>query len=140
MDKTQPYEGGLMAVSSFGFGGANFHMVLEGRGAQRVQIQQAENSLHANASDDEDDASAKSAVSCAVPLAARTAEGLGYLARVVNKVLLDSFPICSYGSMGMGHVAHHHNSPTLLHAKRICLREHVVWQALGKLTAVLELS
>ena len=88
VDKTQPFEGGLLAVSSFGFGGANFHMVLEGRGAQRVKIQQAEDSLKANASDDEDDVSARSAVSFIVPLAARTAEGLVYLAKVINKVRL----------------------------------------------------
>lgn len=85
VDETQPFEGGTLAVSSFGFGGANFHMVLEGKGGQRIQIQQAEDSNLA-ASDDEEEIGGKSTNDSVIPLASRTAEGLVYLAKVINKV------------------------------------------------------
>ena len=53
-DKTQPWDGGLIALSSFGFGGANMHMIMQGEAGQRIQLQQAITSGPA-VSDDEDD-------------------------------------------------------------------------------------
>ena len=70
VDTTRPFEGGLMALSSFGFGGANMHLVMDGHKAgQRLQLVTLDNA------DEHKDAT--------IPLAARTADGLSYLANVI---------------------------------------------------------
>ena len=86
-DETAPFEEGLIALSSFGFGGANMHMVLQGSPGQRLALLDQGDANKAE-SDDEDDATgSKKPVGVAIPLAARTAQGLVYLAQVVKKVL-----------------------------------------------------
>ena len=81
VDETTPIRSGLMALSCFGFGGANFHMVVKGDAAQRVQLLQSDGSS-SDGSIPEEPAPTDSIV----PLAARTAEGLAYLAKVVTEV------------------------------------------------------
>ena len=73
VDTTRPFEGGLMALSSFGFGGANMHLVMDGHKAgQRLQL------VTVDSGDAKRDTT--------IPLAARTADGLAYLARIVIEV------------------------------------------------------
>ena len=63
-------EGGLIALSSFGFGGANMHLVMDGhRAGQRLQV------VTVDSGDTKRDNT--------IPLAARTADGLAYLARII---------------------------------------------------------
>lgn len=80
VDKTQAVKPGLMALSCFGFGGANFHMVLKGDSGSRMQLLQSDSSSNGSTAGD---ASASDNI---VPLAARTADGLTYLAKVVKEV------------------------------------------------------
>ena len=82
VDTTRPFEGGLLALSSFGFGGANMHMVMEGRGGSRINLVQTDSS-----SSSSDSASEDGAVDVVTPLAARTSEGLAYLAKIINEVM-----------------------------------------------------
>lgn len=42
VDRNTPWEGGLIAVNSFGFGGANAHVVLESEPAQKTRIVRTE--------------------------------------------------------------------------------------------------
>ena len=73
VDTTRPFEGGLMALSSFDFGGANLHLVMDGHKAgQRLQL------VTVDSGDAKRDTT--------IPLAARTADGLAYLARIVIEV------------------------------------------------------
>lgn len=64
------------------------HMILQGEAGQRMQLQQAGRS-DAALSDDDDDidgGAVKSKQQSVIPLAARTANGLAYLAKVIKKV------------------------------------------------------
>lgn len=70
-----------MALSCFGFGGANFHMVVKGDAAQRVQLLQSD-----SGSSDGSIAEEPAPTDSIVPLAARTADGLAYLAKVITEV------------------------------------------------------
>lgn len=70
-----------MALSSFGFGGANMHMVFSGRGGQRINL------LQSDGSSGDGSVSEEAATEIVTPLAARTSEGLAYLAKIVNEVL-----------------------------------------------------
>ena len=81
-DETQPWDGGLVALSCFGFGGANMHMVMEGRATERVQL------LQTDSSSDSSIAEEPALSDNIIPLAARTSEGLAYLAKVINEVRL----------------------------------------------------
>ena len=91
-DETAPFEEGLIALSSFGFGGANMHMVLQGSPGQRLALLDQGNADKAESDDEDDVTGSKKPVGAAIPLAARTAQGLVYLAQVVKKVLLPVRP------------------------------------------------
>ena len=79
----------MVALSSFGFGGSNMHMVLEGD-ASRGRITAAADTRVASVASRSLGDSAElvdlPAPASATPLAARTAEGLAYLARTVAEV------------------------------------------------------
>lgn len=82
VDETQPFQGGLMALSNFGFGGANFHMVLRGQAAERAQLLLSDSSSSSGGSSNGEPTIGDNIV----PLAARTAHGLAYLAKIINQV------------------------------------------------------
>lgn len=75
-DETIPFSGGLIALSSFGFGGANMHLVMEGKGGSRIKMLR----------DSQDGSSEDEQIQGVIPLAARTADGLVYLAKIIKKV------------------------------------------------------
>ena len=75
-----------MALSSFGFGGANMHMVFSGRGGQRINL------LQSDSSSSDGSVSEDAPADVVTPLAARTSEGLAYLAKIVNEVSRPAFP------------------------------------------------
>ena len=85
VDTTRPFEGGYMALSSFGFGGANMHMVFSGRGGQRINL------LQSDSSSSDGSVSEDAAADVVTPLAARTSEGLAYLGKIVNEVSRPAF-------------------------------------------------
>ena len=80
VDTTRPFEGGYMALSSFGFGGANMHMVFSGRGGQRINL------LQSDSSSSDGSVSEDAPADIVTPLAARTSAGLAYLAKIINEV------------------------------------------------------
>lgn len=70
-------------MSSFGFGGANVHLVMEGTARSRCNLlvqKDIYNSGDANVAP------------YAIPLAARSAAGLDYLVEVIHKVALVAQP------------------------------------------------
>lgn len=81
VDTTRPFEGGYMALSSFGFGGANMHMVFSAKGGQRINL------LQSDSSSSDGSVSEEAQPEIVTPLAARSSEGLAYLANIVNEVL-----------------------------------------------------
>ena len=87
VDQNREFDGGLIALSSFGFGGSNMHMVMQG---QKRDVPVSKNGLKQitdlNTHSVEQPDSAATAV--VTPLAARTAEGLSYLASVIREVRL----------------------------------------------------
>ena len=88
----------MVALSSFGFGGSNMHMVLEGDGSRGRVIAAANTEVAPVASGSLGDSTELvdlPAAGSATPLAARTADGLAYLARTVAEVC---FPIHGYPS------------------------------------------
>lgn len=82
MQDPTPIDHGLVALSSFGFGGANMHMVMQAYSGDRMQLLSSDSSS-------EDSAPIENVPNDNItPLAARTADGLAYLAKVVNEVSL----------------------------------------------------
>ena len=86
MLESTPIDQGLVALSSFGFGGANMHMVMQSYSGDRMQL------LSADTSSDDDSVEQPAQIDNIVPLASRTAEGLAYLAKVVGEVSPLSMP------------------------------------------------
>ena len=81
MDETQPWEGGKVALSSFGFSGSNVHMVMEAPSKRRQALLQATTQAAATAV--EGAGTWKDGIT---PLAARTPEGLALLAKAILEV------------------------------------------------------
>ena len=90
VEETQAWEGGLVAMSSFGFGGANMHLIMQGGARLRTLLQQAHNASSSDVSSESDEDTRGSGN--IIPLAARSAEGLVYLAGVIMKAR----QYCSY--------------------------------------------
>lgn len=98
VDETEPFQGGLIGISSFGFGGANFHAVVEARAGQRIRLYEPAPVAapaaapppvsSSSGSDSGSEASDKPQMPM-VPIVARTATGLAYLAKTIMKVGLD---------------------------------------------------
>lgn len=82
VDATQPWQGGYAALSSFGFGGSNVHLLLHGRPGPKGQVISVTAEV-ASLQPPSPAGSVQHPVDCfsgIVPLAARTAEGLEQLA------------------------------------------------------------
>lgn len=56
------------------------HMVMSGRGGQRINL------LQSDSSSSDESVSEDAPADVVIPLAARTSEGLAYLAKIVNEV------------------------------------------------------
>ena len=80
MEKTTEFEGGIIALSSFGFGGSNVHFLLHGAARQRQVLPLADSSNSDNSS------AAEFQSDNIIPLAARTPEGLADLAKAIGDV------------------------------------------------------
>ena len=81
VDETQPWEGGKVALSSFGFSGSNVHMVMEAPSKRRQALLQAAGPAAATVV--EGAGPWKDGIT---PLAARTPEGLALLAKAILEV------------------------------------------------------
>lgn len=92
VDETQRWDGGYAAISSFGFGGANMHLVMKGRGGERIQLQTVVGGPSDSTDEDEDFSPEPGVDASITPLAARTPEGLVYLAKIVSEVRLSAGP------------------------------------------------
>lgn len=89
VERNQEFDGGMVALSSFGFGGSNMHMVMEGDGSRGRVIAAADTKVAPVAPGSLGDSAElvdNPVAITATPLAARTAEGLAYLARTVAEV------------------------------------------------------
>lgn len=80
MQKSTPIDHGLVALSSFGFGGANMHMVMQSYSGDRMQL------LSSDSSSEDSLPLDSGPTDNIIPLASRTADGLAYLAKIVNEV------------------------------------------------------
>lgn len=84
VDENTPWDGGLFAVSSFGFGGSNVHTVLRGTGKERSQSLYSKpspkNTGLLNGRREERDSAD------ILPLAARSSEGLQAVAKLILEV------------------------------------------------------
>ena len=85
------WEGGLFAISSFGFGGTNVHAVLEG--AIRSRPSAVKDGQHVKEDSICPPAQSNPNISeLGLPLLARTAAGLNRLSELVSKVSLVTLP------------------------------------------------
>lgn len=87
VDKSTAWEGGYAAISNFGFGGSNVHMLLHGKAHQqgrRVISLTAEDASLAPAPMPLSNPTATSELDCIIPLAARTPDGMARLAKALQ--------------------------------------------------------
>ena len=94
MDKATPWQGGIAALSNFGFGGSNVHMLLSGKTRQRSQISISAES--AGLAPQSPLAIAERNAYDTIPLATRTAEGMAELVQAIKVSVVTMTSLNSY--------------------------------------------